>query len=130
MRGLDALLAAKVEPLLFTGLQDKIIQLSIPAKVAFLRDQLNDPEVLKKIKGLIEQVWGPGYAVEIGISQGAAAVIGTSATTLAHEKQKKKQDDLAHAAAEHPKVKTAAAAFKGQIKSIKETGSQNGGNTK
>jgi DNA polymerase-3 subunit gamma/tau len=120
VKSVDALLAAKIEPLLFNGLQDKTVDLAIPMKMAFLKDQLMDPEVQTKIKSLIEQSWGPGYSLSIHVTKEAAA--GTSAHSLAEEKQKQRQDDLAQQVSQHPKVKTATAAFKGQIKSIKETG--------
>ena len=128
-RGLDALLAAKVESLLFMGLKEKVIELAIPQKMAFLRDQLQDSENQKKLTNLIEQAWGPGYSFDIHLTTQDASA-GTSAHALAQEKHKRKQDDLAQQVLEHPKVKTATAAFKGQIKSIKETGSQNGGNSR
>ncbi len=124
-RGVDALLAAKIEPLLFVGLKEKNLQLAIPHGMSFLKDQLTDQTVLKKIKSLVEQSWGPGYAVEIALAQEQTA--GTSASALAQEKQQKKQSDLVQQVSEHPKVKSAAAAFKGQIKSIKDSGPQNGG---
>lgn len=122
-KGVDALLGAKIEPLLFVGIKDKLIELAIPAKMAFLKDQFNDPEVQKKIKSLIDQTWGPGYAYSVQLTQDAS--VGTSAKDQAQEKQKKKQDDLVEQIQQHPKVKTAAAVFKGQIKSIQET--KNGG---
>ena len=128
VRGMDALLAAKVEPLLMTGIKDKLIQLSIPHKVAFLREQLSDSELQLKLKKMIDQFWGPGYSLEITMSTAANAHQGTSATAVAQEKQRKQEEDMAQQVSEHPKVKSAAAAFRGQIKSIQST--SKGGNSK
>lgn len=126
MKGTDAFLAAKIEPLILRSLVDKVVDLVIPPKMAFLKDQMTDPAVLNKIKSFVEQSWGPGYSVTVQLTHDQVA--GASASSMAQEKQKKKQDDLAQQVAEHPKVKTAAAVFKGQIKSIKE--SPNGGSSK
>lgn len=127
-KDLDALLGAKIEPLLFKGLKDKVIELAIPHKMAFLRDQLLDGEVRKKLNGLIEQAWGPGHSFDIHLTQDMG--VGTSAAAHSQEKQKKQQQDLVEQVSQHPKVKTAAAVFKGQIKSIKESGPQKGGTSK
>lgn len=125
----DALLSAKLEPVILTSLKDKTIELSIPQKVGFLKDQLLSSEVQSKLKTLIDQHWGPGYALHIQLAQGAA-VEGHSVQSLTQEKEKKKEQDLATQVSEHPKVKTAAAVFKGQIKTITESGSKNGGGLK
>lgn len=128
IRGLDAFLAAKLEPLIFTGIKDKTVELVIPPKAAFLKDQLMDGETQKKIKSLIDQHWATGYAVNVQMGSGGTE--GTSAQALAQDKAKKKEQDLAAQISEHPKVKTAAAVFKGQIKTIKESGSKNGGTSR
>lgn len=128
IRGLDAFLAAKLEPLIFTGIKDKTVELVIPPKAAFLKDQLMDGETQKKIKSLIDQHWAAGYAVNVQMGSGGTE--GTSAQALAQDKAKKKEQDLAAQISEHPKVKTAAAVFKGQIKTIKESGSKNGGTSR
>ncbi|MBX2995401.1 MAG: DNA polymerase III subunit gamma/tau [Bdellovibrionaceae bacterium] len=128
IRGLDAFLAAKLEPLIFTGVKDKTVELVIPPKAAFLKDQLMDAETQKKIKSLIDQHWAAGYAVNVQMGSGGTE--GTSAQALAQDKAKKKEQDLAAQISEHPKVKTAAAVFKGQIKTIKESGSKNGGTSR
>ncbi|MFN7727656.1 MAG: DNA polymerase III subunit gamma/tau [Bdellovibrio sp.] len=129
VRSLDALLAAKMEPLIFSGVKDKTLDLLIPPKAAFLRDQLMDSGVQKKIKTLIDQYWAPGYALNVQMAQGTLNE-GASAQSLAQDKEKKKEQDLTAQISEHPKVKTAAAVFKGQIKTIKESGSKNGGTTR
>lgn len=125
IRSADAMLAAKIEPLLFIKLAQNTLELGVPPKVAFLKDQLLAPETQAKLKSFIEQAWGPGYAFIIHLTQDPTA--GTSAQKLGEERQQKKDKDLAAQVAEHPKVKLATSVFKGQIKSIRESGSQKGG---
>jgi DNA polymerase-3 subunit gamma/tau len=117
IRQADALLAAKVENLLFIGEKDKVLNLAVPAKMAFLKDQLADAEVRKNLQGLIEQHWGPGFSVTIQI--GKDETVGTSARGNAEQKEKKQTEDLAEKVANHPLIKSATTALKGQVKSIK-----------
>ena len=124
----DAILAAKIEPLLFNGIKDNVLDLSIPHNMAFLKTQLLDSEIQKKLKTLAEQGWGSGHTVNVHLASEAASA--PSAQSLAADKQLKKQADLAEQISQHPKVKSATAVFGGQIKSIKERGPQDGGNPK
>lgn len=115
VKGDDPLLGAKAENLLFVGAKDKLIELAIPQKMSFLRDQMSDPALRKKLQNMIETSWGPGYALDIQLedkmSEGAV-----SASKLAQVKEQKKEDDLYKQITEHPKVKSAASVFKGAVK--------------
>lgn len=119
LRSKDSLLGAKIENLLFLGDKNKTIELGVPTKMSFLRDLMNDPAVREKVQGLIDQMWGPGYALTVRIAQETTGA--SSAKAIEQEKETKRQTDLTQQMAAHPKVKAANAIFKGQIKSIKES---------
>lgn len=116
VRNDDKLFAAKLEKLLFSGEQGKTLKLAIPPKLVFLKEQWSDQEARKKLKGLIDSLWGEGYSFEVVAGQSAPA--GTSASTLAAEKRQVEDEDMKVRVAEHPRVKAAQMIFQGQIKSI------------
>jgi len=121
LREKDSLLAAKIENLLFLSDQNKTIELGVPAKMAFLKEQMNTAAVREKLLELIDQTWGSGgHSLTIRIAQDATSG-ASSAKAIEQEKVLKKQADLTQQMAAHPKVKAATAVFKGQIKSIKES---------
>jgi DNA polymerase-3 subunit gamma/tau len=115
----DSLLGAKIEQLLLVSEKNKAIELAVPAKMAFLKDQVADRTVREKLQAFVDQQWGPGYSLNITVSQDANAA-GTSAKSLEQEKETKKQQNMAEQVAAHPAVRAASSAFKGQVKSIKE----------
>ncbi|MEZ0392725.1 MAG: DNA polymerase III subunit gamma/tau [Pseudobdellovibrionaceae bacterium] len=117
LRASDALLAAKVESLLFIGEKNKVLDLAVPAKLAFLKDQLADAAVKEKLQSAMERHFGAGFSYQIQTSKDEKA--GTSAQAMVQEKQKAKQDEMARQVADHPMIKSAKAGLKGQIKSIK-----------
>ncbi len=115
LRGSDAILAAKVESLLFLGEKNKVLDLTVPAKFAFLRSQIEAEK--EKLTNAIGSYFGEGYSYQIQAAKDETA--GTSAQAMVQQKQKLKQEEIAQKVAEHPMIKSAQAAFKGQIKSIK-----------
>lgn len=117
MRNADALFAAKIEGILFSGLKDKLIELSIPKKLSFLKDQLGQAENQQKLQSMIDQHWGPGYTFNIvtGKEEGA------SAQDLAQKKVEAREEEIAKQIADHPLIKTAQEVFKAKIKAIRET---------
>jgi DNA polymerase-3 subunit gamma/tau len=117
LRQADALLAAKVENLIFIGEKDKALFLAIPAKMSFLKEALAEAEVRKNLQSLIDRHWGAGYTLSIQLEKGE--VVGVSAKAVADQKEKKQEEDLAGKVANHPLIKSATTALKGQIKSIK-----------
>lgn len=117
MRATDALFAAKIESLLFLGQTNKILELAVPTKFAFLKDQLSEVATRNKLQGFIESHFGAGMTHQIQMSKGEA--MGTSAQHMVQQKQKVREDEIAQKVADHPLIKSATLAFKGQIKSIK-----------
>lgn len=112
----DNLFATKIEKLLFMGEKSQLLKLAIPPKLVFLKEQLNDPEARKKLKGFVDSLWGEGYSFEV--TAGSQMPAGTSASALAAEKQQAEDTDMKARVAEHPRVKAAQLIFQGQIKSI------------
>jgi DNA polymerase-3 subunit gamma/tau len=110
----EPLMGAKVENLLFIGEANKVLELAIPQKMGFLKDQMSDPALRKKLQNMIETSWGPGYALEIK-QEDKKAEGALSASGLGQVKEKLKEDDLLKQATEHPKVKSATSVFKGSI---------------
>lgn len=114
----DALFAAKVENLLFSKEEGKLLTLGVPTKLAFLKDQMADAQIRKKLQGFIDSYWGAGYSFEVLMSRDQ---VGESAHTLQQKKMQQEEDNLRNQIAENPMVKAAQTVFKGQIKSIVET---------
>jgi DNA polymerase-3 subunit gamma/tau len=117
LRGADALLAAKVENLLFLGEKNKVLELAIPAKLGFLKDQLTDAGVKGRIQEAVAAHFGAAFSFQIQAAKDEDT--GASAQAMVQQKQKVKQDEIAQKVADHPMIKSAQAALKGQIKSIK-----------
>jgi len=121
IRQADALLAAKVEHLLFLGEKEKVLSLGVPAKMTFIKDQLADAEVRKKLQSFVDQHWSTGYTFTVQLEKGEmiGTSAGMSAKNVSDQKEKKQEEDLADRVANHPLIKSATTALKGQIKSIK-----------
>jgi DNA polymerase-3 subunit gamma/tau len=117
LRAIDALLAAKIENLLFLGEKNKVLDLAIPAKLGFLRDQLSDSGLKAKLQTAVAEHFGSGFTFQIQLAKEEGS--GTSAQAMVQQQQKLRQDEIAQKVADHPIIKSAQAGLKGQIKSIK-----------
>ena len=113
----NAIFAAKIENLLFAKEEGKTLQLGIPPKLTFLKDQMNDAQTRKKLQGYIDSYWGDGYSFDVSMSREAS---GETAHALLQKKQQTSEDELRMKIAENPMVKAAQQAFNGQIKSVTE----------
>lgn len=114
----DALFAAKVENLLFVKEEGKLVSLGVPVKLAFLKEQMADAQVRKKLQGFIDSYWGAGYSFEVLMSRDQ---VGESAQAMQQKKVQMAEDEIRNKIAENPMVKAAQDVFKGHIKSIVET---------
>ncbi len=123
IREKEALFAAKIENLIFNKIDNQVIHVGVPPKLAFLREQMKDSETRKKLKAFIDSYWGPGYSLEV--SAGRETLQGETAQTLAQKKKELKEDEIKNMTAEHPKVKAAQMIFKGKIKSVSPTKKEN-----
>ncbi len=113
----DALFAAKIENLLFVKEEGKLLTLGVPTKLVFLKDQMADTQVRKKLQGFIDSYWGAGYSFEV-LMKGDQT--GESAQALQQKKVQLAEDEIRNKITNNPMVKAAQEAFQGQIKNIVE----------
>lgn len=126
IKKLDPLFGAKIEPLFFVKAENGRLELSAPAKMSFLRDQLVLPDNKKKLEGLLEQNWGARLTVEVTVVADASPT-GASAKNIAAEKAQKKEDELLEQVAKHPKVMTFNRVFQGKVQGFKDQPSGDSG---
>lgn len=119
----NALLAAKIDPLIFVSIEKTEVSLAVPQKMSFLKETLNDSDFRHAFESFIEQRWGARYTLKIDMETQPSpnAAKGTSSQEMANQIQEKKKLEISAQVAEHPLVKSASLAFKGQIKSIRST---------
>jgi DNA polymerase-3 subunit gamma/tau len=113
----DALFAAKIENMLFAKEEGKLLSLGVPVKLGFLKEQMSDTQVRKKLQGFIDSYWGAGYSFEVLMSRDQ---VGESAQSLQQKKVQLAEDEIRTKITENAMVKAAQKAFNGQIKSIVE----------
>ncbi|MBL7672156.1 MAG: DNA polymerase III subunit gamma/tau [Bdellovibrionaceae bacterium] len=119
IRASDGFFAAKIENLLFQGVDNKIIHLGIPTKLAFLREQMADHDLRKRLQGFIDSYWGEGYSFKdsVVVKETSNA---ESAITLNQKKNQVAEEQI-HAQIEKlPQIQAAKQIFKGIIKTHKE----------
>lgn len=119
IKKIDPLFGAKIEPLFFSKAENGKLELSAPAKMSFLRDQLVLADNKKKLEGLLEQNWGAKLSVEVTVVADSTAT-GASAKGIAAEKAQKKEDELLEQVAKHPKVMTFNRVFQGKVQGFKD----------
>jgi DNA polymerase-3 subunit gamma/tau len=114
----DPLLAAKIENLIFLGEEKKKISLAVPTKFDFIKDQMSDVVLRKKLQSLIDGYFGSGYSFDLKPEEKNAAKAneGITAQKVGLAKEKQKQQDLSKQVADHPMVKSANSVFKGSFK--------------
>ncbi|MCB0367989.1 MAG: DNA polymerase III subunit gamma/tau [Bdellovibrionales bacterium] len=121
LRHEDALFSAKLENVIFNTENNKKISLSIPKHLVFLKDQLNNAEMKKKLQGYIDSYWGDGYAFEIALQSSPQ---GESAQALMTKKAQLAEEEIKQKIMNDPKVIAAQKAFKGSIKSVTDIKSE------
>ena len=111
----DSLYSAKLENLVFISETEKRLILSVPSKLAFLREQFLAPESRKKLQGLIDSFWGAGYAFEIGLGQEER---GESVHSSRQKQAKEREVAVMQKIKEHPAVLKAQEVFRTKIASV------------
>jgi DNA polymerase-3 subunit gamma/tau len=114
----DILLGSKLEGLFFLGLEGKTLQLGIPAKLQFLRQQFQDDALIKKVQGFIDQLWGSGYVFNAQVAKDKDK--GVSVIGAEEEKRQQQGDKLREEIENHPAIKAAQSVFNAQIVDIKD----------
>ena len=113
----DALFAAKLENLLFNKEEGTLLSLGVPPKLAFLKEQMADTQVRKKLQGFIDSYWGAGYSFEVLMNRDQ---VGESAQAIVQKKVQMAEDEIRAKIQEHPMVKAAQTTFGATIKSVQE----------
>lgn len=114
----DSLLGAKLEPLHFVKIESGNIELSVPSKMSFLKDQILEKEAAKKISTLLEQLWGEPLNLIVCVGKEVSAA--PTAKKMGQEKAKAKESELLEQAAQDPRVATFNRIFKGRVEGFAE----------
>lgn len=114
----EALFAAKIENLIFVKEEGTLLNLGVPPKLAFLKDQMNDSAIRAKLQGFIDSYWGAGYSFQVLSSRDS--MDGETANALMQKKSQAVEDAIRKQIDENPMVVAAQKAFKGQIKAVTE----------
>lgn len=115
LRSEDALFAAKLENIVFNSEADKKLSLSVPKHLVFLKDQLNEAAMKKKLQGYIDSYWGDGYALEVAMQSSPQ---GETAQAIMSKKTQLAEEEIKQKILNDPKVIAAQKAFNGSIKSV------------
>lgn len=117
LKGSESLLSAKLEQLYFISADNGKLELAIPSKMAFLREQLMDKATRGQLESLIEQHWGSRYALDVRVTKDTNAS-GTSAQGLAVQKAQAAESELIERAEKDPKVATFNRVFQGRVQGL------------
>ncbi len=107
----DILLGSKLEGLIFLGLKDKTLQLGIPFKLQFIKQQMQDATLVKKFKTFIEQFWGTEYSFEVQV------VKDKTQTEIVPQQNGNSETE---SYLDNPVIKATQDIFKTQILSVKD----------
>lgn len=111
----NAFLAAKLDNIIFAGLNQKHFTLEAAAQFSFLADQLNQSETHQKLQGFIDSFFGAGYTFTVVKAKVAS---GDSAVSLTLKKEKESEDKLKSEILQDPRVQAAQKVFKAQAKLV------------
>lgn len=111
----SAFLAAKLDNIVFTGLNDKHFTLEAPAQFSFLAEQLTQGETHQKLQGFIDSFFGEGYTFTVVKAKVAS---GDSAKSMNQKIEKETEDKLTTEIMQDPRVQAAQRVFKAQAKII------------
>ena len=112
----DAIFAAKIENLIFSGLKEKNLQLGVPAKLNFLKEQMSHSEVRKKLASFIDSHWAAGYSFELVAGPKLSA--GESAQAMVAKKQNLAEEEIRQRIEQDPVVQATKELFRTKIKAI------------
>lgn len=111
----NAFLAAKLDNLVFTGLNDKHFNLEAAPQFAFLAEQLTTGETHQKLQGFIDSFFGDGYTFTVVKAKVAS---GDSAKSMNQKIEQISEDKLTTEILKDPRVQAAQRVFKAQAKII------------
>ncbi|AZZ38250.1 DNA polymerase III subunit gamma/tau [Bdellovibrio sp. qaytius] len=111
----SAFLAAKLDNIIFAGLNDKHFTLEAAAQFSFLAEQLTKGETHEKLQGFIDSFFGEGYTFTVIKAKVAS---GDSAKSMNQKIEKISEDKITTEILQDPRVLAAQKVFKAQVKII------------
>ena len=109
----NAFLAAKLDNIVFAGLNDKHFTLEAAAQFTFLAEQLTKGETHQKLQGFIDSFFGEGYTFTVVKAKVAS---GDSAKSMNQKIEKITEDKITTEILQDPRVQAAQKVFKAQVK--------------
>ncbi len=111
----NAFLAAKLDNIVFAGLNEKHFTLEAAAQFSFLAEQLSQGETHQKLQGFIDSFFGEGYTFTVVKAKVAS---GDSSKSMNQKIEKESEDKLTTEIMQDPRVQAAQRVFKAQAKII------------
>lgn len=113
VRNFEPIFAAKIENIIFSGEQDNGLQLGVPPKLVFLRDQMKEATTHAKLLSYLNRFWRPG--TQFQVHSGKEPPLGESLQSLQRKKLEQSEADIRQYIATHPKVIAVQKIFTAQI---------------
>ena len=125
IKEVNGLIGAQLENCFVVKVEQKMLTLGVAGKHKFLFDKINQPDFKKKVSNYLTSFWGPGYALNVVLTDGGIATGGgeepmLTPKALGEKIQQQEQQTVRQQVEAHPLVQSANALFKSEIKSIKE----------
>lgn len=120
IKEINGLIGAQLENCFVSKLEGQQLTLGVATKHKFLFDKLNQPDFKKKVLNYVTTFWGPGYQLEIVMSDATAAPEAASPKELQAKAEEQQRISIRQAVESHPLVQSTQRIFKAEIKSIKE----------
>lgn len=129
IKEVNGLVGAQLENCFVVRMEQKLITLGVATKHKFLFDKISQPEFKKKLGNYLNSFWGPGYSLNVVLTDAAGPATGqahpnSEATmtpkALSEKMEGDRQQVVRQAVEAHPLVQSAQSVFKAEIKSIKD----------
>ena len=120
IKAVNGMVGAQLENCsLLSADNDKLV-LSVPEKLKFLYDKLNQPDFKKKVSNYLSTFWGNQYQIEVQVGGADPKAAAATPKQVAEKQENIRQDEMKKQIEAHPFVQNAKKMFKAEIKSIKE----------
>lgn len=114
----DALFAAKIENLIFVDDSKNILNLAVPTKLIYLKEQMKEPQIRQKMQGYIDSFWGESYSFEVSLNSKEG--LGDTAVQLLAQKKLAEEEEFRQQLMKEPRIQLALKLFKSTIVDIKD----------
>lgn len=120
IKAVNGMVGAQLENCSLLSADNSKVILSVPEKLKFLFDKLNQPDFKKKVANYLSTFWGAQYQIEVQVAGGDPKVPMATPKQVAEKQETIRQDEVKKQIEAHPFVQNAKKMFKAEIKSIKE----------